>query len=228
MICFDLDNTLCNYGSAEAEAEAHIASILSKEVHKREIDILRAFTLVKNKYLHHDINPDNFSRALWVEEALKNIGVKIRFDSKKIEQEYWNYLTPRMKLFANTLSTLDKLKKRYKLACITDSDGNRGIKMSRIKYLGLEKYFDYIITTDDTCENKPSIKNWEYLLEISRTKGEECMMIGDHPDVDLFNAKKLGFTTVWTKEYLGSDIHFRYVDHEIRDIAELLEIVEKY
>ena len=32
LICFDLDNTLYDYGMAEAEAEAHIAGIIAKSI----------------------------------------------------------------------------------------------------------------------------------------------------------------------------------------------------
>ena len=41
-------------------------------------------------------------------------------------------------------------------------------------------------------------------------------------------AKKLGFLTVWSKEHIHSDLHLRYVDHEITDIRQLLDILQKY
>jgi putative hydrolase of the HAD superfamily len=99
--------------------------------------------------------------------------------------------------------------------------------MSRIKALDLEKYFDYIITTDDTSKNKPSVENWEYLLKLSGLRGEDCMMVGDHPEVDLISAKKLGFLTVWNKEHINNDQHYRFVDYEISEIGQLLAILKK-
>lgn len=234
LICFDIDNTLVDYGMAESEAEAHISKMLSKSTGKNVMDILHTFNGIKNSYLHHDMDPKSFSRRLWVEKTLElldvNSNVKKRIDAANIEKVYWDYLIPRMKLFSNTLNVLESLKTsgKYKIACLTDSDGEKEIKIRRLKHLGIEKYFDYIITTDDTGKNKPSIENWEYLLKLSGLKGSECMMVGDHPEVDLVNAKKLGFITVWTKEHIPVDVNMKYVDYEIKDIGEVLDIVKKY
>ena len=193
-------------------------------------DLLRAFNGIKNKYLHNNLDPNNYSRQLWYEETLQRLDVKKNFDCKKLEDEYWDYLIPRMKLFPNAINVLESLKnsRKYKIACLTDSDGDKDIKIRRLKYFDIEKYFDYIITTDDTGKNKPSIENWEYLIKVSGVNGNECVMIGDHPDMDLLNAKKLGFLTVWTKEHIPVDLYFRYVDYEIKDIGEVIDILKKY
>lgn len=230
LICFDIDNTLFDYGMAEAESDAHICEVLSKKTGKKTIDVIRAFHEVKNSHMHHDLDPKKFSRQLWFEETLHKLDVKKKFDTQKLEKYYWDYLIPRMKLFPNTIKVLESLKDsgKYKIACLTDSDGDRSIKVARLKYFDVEKYFDYIITTDDTGRNKPSIENWDYLLKMSGMNGKECMMVGDHPEVDLVNAKKSGFVTVWTKEYISVGVHFRYVDYEIRDIGEILDIVKKH
>jgi HAD superfamily hydrolase (TIGR01509 family) len=229
LICIDLDNTLCDYGSAESETEAYMAEKISKKYKLKTFDILKAFNEVKHSHMHHDFDPKMFSRELWFRETLEKIGKKLTvLGTKKLEEEYWEYLVPKIRIFPNTLYVLTELKKRYKLASITDSDGEKHIKIDRIKALGLDKYFDYIITTDDTGKNKPAIENWELLLKLSELKAKQCMMVGDHPDVDLINAKKLGFSTIWTKEHINTDSHFRYVDHEIRDIIELIDVVKKY
>lgn len=229
LICFDLDNTLYDFGSAEAETEAHISEILSKKIGKRTIDILRVFNEVKKSHLHIDRLPEMYSRRLWIEETLNRLNKKMKFSYvKKIEEEYWKYLAKRIKLFPETLHVLASLRKKYKIACISDSDGIKRIKMERIKALGLDKYFDFFITTDDTGKNKPAIENWEHLLKISGFSGRECMMVGDHPDMDLLCAKNLGFVTVWTKEHIPTTIHFKYVDYSIKNIGEVLKIVEKY
>jgi FMN phosphatase YigB (HAD superfamily) len=101
------------------------------------------------------------------------------------------------------------------------------MKNYRMKLVGLDKYFDYIITGDDVGLNKPAVENWNNLLNLSGLKAKQCIMVGDHPDIDLFTAKKLGFITVWTKENINTDLHYNYVDYEIRSINELINIYEK-
>jgi len=238
LICFDLDNTLYDYSSAEAEAEVHIAGIIKEKFSKDKLDqevILRIFNEIKHHHMHHDLEPEKFSRSLWIREVIEHLGLKMTGKildnySKTLERKYWDFLTPKIQLFPDTLYTLNSLKisSRYKIACITDSDGAKEIKIDRIRALGLDKYFDFIITTDDTKKNKPSVENWEYLLKMSGQKVQECMMVGDHPEVDLLNAKKLGFVTVWSKEHIPTTIHIKYVDYEITGIGQLIGLLKRY
>ncbi len=246
LICFDLDNTLEDYGAAESETEAHVAEFINKKIKIiskkkktsiRAIDILNIFNEVKHLHLHHALKPEEFSRALWLKKTIEKLNIDEKIKNKflnqkeleKLEKYYWDYMTPRLKLFPNSAKLLDELKKtgKYKLALLTDSDGKKEFKIHRINFLDLEKYFDYIITTDITGINKPAIENFEYLLKISSVEGKNCMMVGDHPEVDLINAKKMNFSTVWTKEHIKTDQHLNYVDYEINDIIEVLDVLKK-
>jgi HAD superfamily hydrolase (TIGR01509 family) len=239
LVCFDLDNTLYDYSIGESVAEASIAQDIGKLCKKKKnlrsisikyiMDVLNE---IKHSHMHHDMDPKGYSRSLWIKETMLKIGLTENNDlySKTLEKKYWNILTPEMKMFQNTIKTLDAIKSisKYRIATITDSDGERGIKIQRMKSMDIYKYFDYVITTDDTGKNKPAIENWQHLIKISGVNPKECIMIGDHPDVDLVNAKKLGFITVWTKEHIPSVMHYKYVDHEINDIGELIGILKKY
>ena len=257
LLCFDLDNTLEDYGSAESETEVYIAKLISKDFHNKKSpnEILKVFNSIKHHHMHHDIDPRNFSRGLWIKETLLQLKLNKLNKLDKLskldkldntvshaekntktqektpeyyEAIYWDYIIPGIRLFPDVESTLKQLKKsRYKLALLTDSDGKKEIKINRINALGISQYFDYVITTDDTGVNKPDIKNWEYILKISGFSADQCIMIGDHPDTDLLTPKKLGFITVWTKEHLNADSHYVFVDYEIRSITEIIGILKK-
>jgi putative hydrolase of the HAD superfamily len=231
LVCFDLDNTIYDYSSAESETEAYIADNLGRIIHKKikqvkSKDILTEFNSVKISHMHHDSEPTKFSRGLWWKETLSNLNIIATEDNLNIiEKTYWNYLTDKIKLYPGIPEVLEKLKsKGILVASITDSDGSKDINIYRIKKLGLEKYIDVIITPDDTGKNKPAIENWKYLLKSTNLKAGQCIMVGDHPEVDLINAKKLGLTTVWTKQHINTDLHYNYVDYEIIDIRELMDI----
>lgn len=252
LICFDIDNTLCDFAAAETITEAHLMEMISKEIKyllsKRKNNIIikdsfspfvimKIFNDIKNFHMHNGIEPEKYSRALWFRETLerldKSLNFGTRFDrlmkkTETYEKEYWDSIVKNIKNYPNTVSTLNYLKsKNIKLAAITDSDGKKDIKMIRLARSGLDKYFDYIITTDDTGITKPAEINWKRLLEMSGLEAAQCMMVGDHPEIDLITAKKLGFTTVWTKERLNNDLSQKYVDYEIHDIKEVIDIVER-
>jgi HAD superfamily hydrolase (TIGR01509 family) len=252
LVCFDIDNTLCDFTSAESVVEALMAGVISKDIHKMQskikkrnviknscsaFTIMKIFNEVKTHNLYRSFEPEKYSRKLWFKETLERIDdtMALGIDANKLilhaevyEKEYWDNINTRLKNYPNTVSTLEILKsRRIMLAAITDSDGLKGMKEHRIKILGLDKYLDYVITGDDIGLNKPAVENWNKILELSGLKGRECMMVGDHPDVDLVTAKKLGFATVWTKEHLNTDLHQNYIDYEIKDIKEIIAIVDK-
>ena len=268
LICFDIDNTLCDFASAETITEAYLMELISTDItniqkhlqlkspsdHKRnkriDINIERAienpcspfmimkiFNDIKSFHMRNGEKPEKYSRALWFRETLERLdedtalGISVNTLIKKCEiyeKKYWDSIIKNIKNYPNTISTLNYLKaKNFKLATITDSDGKKDIKMIRLASIGLDKYFDYIITTDDTGLTKPAEINWANLLEISGLKAEQCIMVGDHPEIDLITAKKLGFITIWTKERLNTDLSQKYVDYEIHNIKEIIDIVEK-
>ena len=252
LVCFDIDNTLCDFASAEIETEACVAELISKDIKKLQLKIkkrnvvkntcsaftiLKVFSEVKRLHLFRDCEPATYSRMIWFKETLErlddtmDLGISINsliLNAESYEIKYWITINKLLKNYPTAVSTLENLKsKGLKLATITDSDGKRGIKDGRMKLLGLDRYFDYIITGDETGFNKPAIENWNKLLELSKLKGKQCVMVGDHPDVDLMTAKKLGLITVWTKQSLNMDLHQNYVDYEIHDIGEIIGLVEK-
>jgi putative hydrolase of the HAD superfamily len=256
LICFDMDNTLCDFATAETETEAYMAELISRDIKKLQskmtsknkkhgtlknpcspFTILRFFNDVKKEHLYKDLAPMTYSRMIWFKKTLERLGEELALgvslsnmimNATFYEKEYWVQINKRLKNYPSTLSTLGSLKSSgLKLATITDSDGLAGMKDYRIKLLGLDKYFDYIITGDNIGLNKPAVENWNKLLSLSGLKGKQCIMVGDHPDVDLLTAKKLGFITVWTKENLNIDLNYDYVDYEIRDIKETLDILNK-
>jgi putative hydrolase of the HAD superfamily len=283
LICFDLDNTLCDFATAESEAEAFMAELIYRDIKNllmdtkknnsfksslTTFDILKIFNDVKKEYLYRDFKTDSYSRMTWFKVTLEQLDEKLSIDinspielinsknNSKInsqnnikhnkrnsrnkfrinslinpayyEKIYWEQINKKLKNYPGTFETLQYLKSGgFKLATITDSDGLKGMKDFRLKILGLDKYFDYIITGDDIGLNKPAIENWNKLLELSKLRGSQCMMVGDHPDIDLITAKKLGFITVWTKQNLYTELHQKYVDFEIRDIKGIVDILNK-
>jgi putative hydrolase of the HAD superfamily len=252
LVCFDIDNTICDFASAERETEAYMAELLLRDIKKLQskikkrniiknscsaFTILKFFNEVKKNHLYHDVKPETYSRRVWFRETIERLdesmtlGMNINVLIEKAEfyeKKYWENIDLKSKNYPNALSTLGSLKSiGLKLATITDSDGKAGMKDHRMKMLGLESYFDYIITGDDVGVNKPAVENWNTLLELSGLKGKQCIMVGDHPEVDLITAKKLGFITVWTKQNLNTDLHQKYVDYEIHDIIEIIDVVKK-
>jgi HAD superfamily hydrolase (TIGR02253 family) len=97
----------------------------------------------------------------------------------------------------------------------------------RIVAMGLQHYFDDVITFDDTGERKPSPKPFLKALEVLQAKPGEAIMIGDWAERDMVGAKRVGMRTCFARygDEFGTKISG--ADYEIDDILELLDIVKR-
>ncbi len=107
------------------------------------------------------------------------------------------------------------------------SDAPRLPVWLRICGLGLQHYFDAVVTTDDTGFKKPHAKPFLLALEKLNVKPEEAIMIGDWAERDMVGAKKVGLVTVFARYGDTMATKDPGADYEIEDIAQLLEIVHK-
>lgn len=129
-----------------------------------------------------------------------------------------------IKLFPGMLELLEELRSRgYKMGLVT----------SRLKYttmLGVEKYdlgrfFDYILTADDTDKHKPDPAPVLITLDKLGSKPEESIMIGDTV-LDLGCARNAGVKSVlvdWTVAV--TEEHKSQADYIIKKADELLDIL---
>jgi HAD superfamily hydrolase (TIGR02253 family) len=125
--------------------------------------------------------------------------------------------------YPNVKAILNKLKRKYKLAIL--SDAPRIQAWIRLAAMGLQDKFDYVITFDDTKTRKPGAKPFLLALKKLKLKPEECVMVGDSLKKDIAPAKKLGFKTVFAR-YGENYLERARVkpDYTINDIKDLLRI----
>ncbi|MFH1784526.1 MAG: HAD-IA family hydrolase [bacterium] len=117
------------------------------------------------------------------------------------------------------------VKMGIKMAIV--SDAPRMPMWLRISELGVQHYFDHVVTFDDTGEHKPSPKPFLKALELLNMKPDETLMIGDWAERDMVGAKQVGIKTVFAR--YGDIFNTREsgADYEVKDIIELLDIVKK-
>ncbi|OGR92262.1 MAG: hypothetical protein A2992_06525, partial [Elusimicrobia bacterium RIFCSPLOWO2_01_FULL_59_12] len=114
---------------------------------------------------------------------------------------------------------------------------HRGLKMAvvsdaprlpvwlRICGLGLQHYFDAVVTFDDSGVKKPDPKPFLTALDRLKLKPDEAVMIGDWAERDMVGAKKVGLKTVFARYGDLQNAQNVEADYEIDDIQELLGIV---
>ena len=133
-----------------------------------------------------------------------------------------NYMYP----YQGTIETLKKLKKRYRLAVISDAHGiNAWLRLISMK---IDNMFDVVLTKSDVRAQKPSSRVFRKVLKMLKVKPEQAIMVGDRTERDIAGARALGIKTVYAR--YGDTNKVKQgasgADFEIDDIRELLRIVK--
>lgn len=212
-IIFDLDNTLIDFMKMKRvsclNAVKAMKLDISDEKALKEIYQLYSLTNIED----HEI----FQKFL-----LKQYGY---IDYAKLGRAIVAYRKAReenLHAYPGVKKTLHSLKKKMKLALITDAP--RVKAYVRLARMGLEDMFDVVVCFEDTYKKKPSRKPFEIALRKLKLKGSECVMVGDSSR-DMEGAKKVGMRTVWAR--YGSGKKEVEADFEIENIKRLMRFIEK-
>lgn len=231
-LIFDFDDTIEDFQKAKEITHQYLARYVADRYHIPEREAKKELDSIDAKYsqLGKGKTPNYFSRHPWFREFFLHFKIDAsQKDIAEFVELYWKKITQSATLLPGAMELLLRLTKKHHLILMTDSDGSKGIKLRRLKNLNVYHLFDFIITSDDTGHNKPHPSFYEKIFQRFEIRAEECIMIGDKPQVDLEIAKKIGLTTFWmqhgdwTKRQGG--MHFSYVDYEVSTIAELESVL---
>ena len=129
-------------------------------------------------------------------------------------------------LYPHVKRTLLALAKRH-IKLVVLSDAPRYQAWSRLCYLGLEHFFDHVITFDDTHVRKPDPAPFEKAIQLLEMSRDEVIMVGDWPARDMVGASGVGIKTVYARYGDTSGATHSGADFEIDDISQLVCIVDE-
>ncbi|MBC7946984.1 MAG: noncanonical pyrimidine nucleotidase, YjjG family [Chitinophagaceae bacterium] len=198
---FDLDHTLWDF---EANARATLLELHDtmklgeKGVHDFEL-------FYKNYLIHNEKLWDRYRKGFIRQEelrvkrmtlALLDFRIYDEALSKNLSSVFLDKLPTRTILFPHTKEILQHLiDKGYQLHLITN--GFEKTQHSKLKYSGLDAFFQEIITSEGSNSLKPEKEIFYYALNKSGARVKESIMIGDTIDVDILGAYNAGMDQVY-------------------------------
>ena len=220
---FDLDHTLWDFdtNSRHTLHELYVAMKLEQKG-------VNDFDLFIKNYLAHN-------EKLW--ERYRNGFIKVdelrvkrmwhtlldfRIGDQSLAQElstrFLERLPTRTEVFPHTFEILDYLTaKGYKMHLITN--GFEKTQHSKLKYSGLAKYFEEVVTSEGSNSLKPKKEIFEYAMNKVNCTTDNCIMIGDSIEVDIQGAMNAGMDQVFVNHLcIACDITPTY---EVRSLKEL-------
>jgi putative hydrolase of the HAD superfamily len=112
-----------------------------------------------------------------------------------------------------------------KLAVV--SDAPRLQVWMRLASLSVDRFFDVVVTFDETGKRKPAREPFEKVLELLQVAPSEAMMVGDWAERDIIGAKELGMITVFARYGDSFGTQNSGADYEINDILEIVPLIER-
>ena len=131
----------------------------------------------------------------------------------------------RWRPFDDTITALRALKEWYRLAIISNVD--RDLFDASARQLGVD--FDWVVTSQEIGEYKPSLRNFRTALERIGVAKSEVLHVAQSLYHDVEPAQALGLSTVWVNRAGARSTPLRDVrpDLEVSDLAGLVRLMER-
>jgi 2-haloacid dehalogenase len=128
-----------------------------------------------------------------LEGVARGIGRRLGFETSEEEARSLPESLKSWQPFPDTVAALRKLKMRYKLAIVSNTDDDLFAATARL----LEVPFDWVITAQQAGSYKPSHNNFKLALERIALPPDEVLHCAQSIYHDVVPARELGLATVW-------------------------------
>jgi len=127
--------------------------------------------------------------------------------------------------FPDTVPALKRLKSRYRLAVLSNIDDDLFASTAP----RLEVKLDYVVTAQQVQSYKPSIRNFEVLLDRLRIDRRRLLHVAESLYHDVVPARALGIATVWVnrrqnKPAAATRVVAAQPDLEVPTVAALADL----
>ena len=160
------------------------------------------------------ISKEEFIKKYWGHDLYDNIKkMNLPMEVARFcNNVYGDHIT-RIKIYKETKPTLEKLVK-YKKAIITNTPRNCATQI--LRQFSIEKFFDFIITSDDVTWGKPNPEIVLKACELLNVEPKDVVLVGD-TDSDVKAGKAAGCIVI------GLNVDADYV---IKNISELVLLLK--
>jgi 2-haloacid dehalogenase len=125
--------------------------------------------------------------------VVRGFGAKYAFIPSARELDTLVRSLPQWRPFADTVDVLSRLKRRYKLAILSNVDDSLFAHTARALVVEL----DYVITAYQVRSYKPSLNNFRALLSRVGVPPDRILHVAQSLYHDVVPAKQCGLATVW-------------------------------
>ena len=218
-LLFDIDNTLIDFWKMKQKScEAAVDSMIAAGLNIERNEALKDLFLLYDQY--------GIEYKEIFEKLIKQ--TKGQVDYRIVAHgiiAYRKLRESQLIPYPGTIPTLIELKKKYKLAIV--SDAPRLNAWFRLVALNIDEFFNVVITAADVRKQKIYAAPFKAALKKLGIKPDEALMIGDRVKRDIETAKKLGIKTCYARYGERNPLKNGEsgADFEINNIKEILKLI---
>ncbi|MGA3291235.1 MAG: HAD family hydrolase [Candidatus Bathyarchaeia archaeon] len=237
-VIFDYVGTLvnCRNYTMEASREKLHTALVNEGFDVAKDKFLEAYILAHEKYRKKRYEQlREVTNAVWVAEALCNIGFNATADDYRIKAAlnvfFKDYLDM-LELRAGAKKLIKQVKEQYKVALISNFTHSQVI-YSSLRKLRINTFFNAVVISEENGWRKPSTHIFQATLNKLQVQANQAVYIGDSPIEDIKGAKQAGLKTVFVpsqfntlKDLLDSLQKPDFIAKDLQSISEnLTEII---
>ena len=223
ILLFDADNTLFNFDAGNRRAFSAVCRIC----HLPDTDeLFHAYEAV-NAEMWSAFDRGECTKDFLVVERfrlfLERAGLQA--DPVQCNKIHLRTLATNTVLLPHALEVCRTLAQTHSLYIVTNAVA--AVQKARLAASDLRPYITDAFISEDAGASKPSVAYFDYVF--SRIPGitrENCLLIGDSPSSDLQGANNYGIPCCWYNPRGLSRPDGMRINYEIRDLPELLPIVD--
>jgi putative hydrolase of the HAD superfamily len=226
-IFFDLDNTLYDYDSADKLATQALYDEFKKGNDISFDEFKKVYSDSKEEVKRKLVGTAaSHERILYLQELVERVDKTFQSDRiMKLYHAYWDTLIENAQLFDGVMETFQWLKSNnIKIAMVTNL--TTYVQIRKIENLGLSKYIDFLITSQEAGYDKPHPANFLLALHKVNLLAKDVLMVGDDLNSDIEGAQALGIKTV-LYEFGKQENSNVNPDYTVQNFSELLNLIQE-
>lgn len=187
-LSFDCYGTLVDWESGICDA---VSSVLTRHgVHSSTPEILAMFSEIEPKV---QARPGYLRYRDVLHKVMESIATKLNLALSADELNSLAESLPNWPIFPDVVDALKALKKRYKLAIISNVDDD--LFASTAKALNVD--FDLVVTAQQVQSYKPDLRNFQAASTRMKVNKQTWLHVAESLYHDINPANQLGIKSVW-------------------------------
>ncbi len=191
-VLLDIDDTLLDFQKSQNESIVNAFKDQGVDITDNMLKSYNELNVAMWKDYEKSLTTTNeiFNTRFQKLSDLYNLGC----DGSKVESKFRENLNTSYYFMDGAKEFLEKIRNDYTLIVVTN--GKKETQHSRLKLSGLDRYFKYIIISEEINTKKPEKEFFEYVLKnVEGFKKDEAIIIGDSLSSDIKGGNDFGIDT---------------------------------